>query len=239
MKRLLADTANTLLRPLGVGIAKEGFDMDGAVHRLGQHAGGVQSVFDIGASNGRWSAMAMPSFPHARFIGIDPLAEREASLKALKAKDPRFDYILCVAGREADGMVELAVGEDLDGSTVGGLGEKRIVPSHSLDAIATMKGLQGPYLLKFDTHGFEVPILAGASAVLSDTAYIIMEVYNFRHTEGTLLFWEMCIHLEKLGFRCFNLVEPMHRPLDHTLWQMDLFFARHDNPIFASDQFKA
>lgn len=239
MKRLLADTANTLLRPLGVGIAKEGFDMDGAVHRLGSHAGEVASVFDIGASNGRWSAMAMPSFPRARFIGIDPLAEREASLKALKAKDPRFDYILCVAGREADGKVELAVGDDLDGSTVGGQGEKRIVPSHSLDAIAAMRGLQGPYLLKFDTHGFEVPILEGATAVLAETAYIIMEVYNFRHTEGTLLFWEMCIYLEKRGFRCFNLVEPMHRPLDHNLWQMDLFFARHDSPIFASDQFNA
>ncbi len=239
MKRLLADTANTLLRPLGVGIAKEGFDMEGAVHRLGNHAAEIATVFDIGASNGRWSALALPAFPQAKFIGVDPLAEREASLQALKAKDPRFDYVLCVAGKEPDGMVHLAVGDDLDHSTVDGLGEKRMVPSKSLDAIAAMKGLKGPYLLKFDTHGFEVPILEGATVVLKDTAYIIMEVYNFRHTKDTLLFWEMCSYLEKRGFRCFNLVEPMHRPLDHNLWQMDLFFARQDNPIFASDQFSA
>jgi FkbM family methyltransferase len=239
MKRILADAANSLLRPLGIGIAKEGFDMHGAVMRLGRSAPGVASVVDIGASNGRWSEIALKAFPRARVVGIDPLAEREAELKALKLSEPRFDYVLCAAGPEADGIVELAVGDDIDGSTVGGgEGQVRKVPTASIDAIAERLALQGPFLLKFDTHGFELPILAGASHTLERTSHIIMEVYNFRHTAGTLLFHEMCAHMEKLGFRCFNMAEPMHRLTDQALWQMDLFFARTDDPVFASDNYR-
>lgn len=238
MKRILADAANSMLRPLGIGIAKEGFDMHGAVMRLGRSAPAIRSVFDIGASNGRWSEIALKAFPGARVVGIDPLAEREAELKALKMAEKRFDYVLCAAGAEAEGMIELAVGDDIDGSTVGGEGAVRQVPTASIDAIAQRLGLAGPFLLKFDTHGFELPILAGATQTLAHASHIIMECYNFRHVPGTLLFHEMCAHMGTLGFRCFNMVEPMHRLSDQALWQMDLFFARTDDPVFGSDSYR-
>lgn len=240
IKRRLADLANRALRPLGVQIYHEGIDMASVLGRLAAKAPDIASVIDIGASTGRWSDMSLPLFQRARFVGIDPLSEREPSLKALKARSPRFDYVLAVAGEKEHEIVELAVGDDLDGSTVGGgNGKVRQVPSHSLDAIVQMKGLQGPFLLKFDTHGFEVPILKGATKTLQDTHYIVMEVYNYRHTPGTLLFPEMCALLDTLGFRCFNLADPMQRPLDRALWQMDLFFARKDDPVFSRDGYNA
>jgi hypothetical protein len=100
-----------------------------------------------------------------------------------------------------------------------------------------MKECQGPFIIKFDTHGYEVPILSGAQKTLENTAYIIMEVYNYRHTDGTLLFYEMCEHLDSLGFRCFNLADPMQRSIDNSLWQMDLFFARKDNKVFRANSY--
>jgi hypothetical protein len=33
-------------------------------------------------------------------------------------------------------------------------------------------------------------------------------------------------------------VDVLNRPTDGVLWQIDLFFARHDDPIFASDSFR-
>lgn len=239
MKRQLADAANRLLRPIGIGIHHEGFDMAGAIARLGRQAQGIRSVIDIGASNGRWSRLALAAFPNARVVGIDPLAEREAELAALKREDPRFDYVLAAAGPEAGGTTRLAVSADLDGSTVGGRdGSLRDVPVDTIDAIAARLGLDGPMLLKFDTHGFELPILAGCTATLPKTSHIVMEAYVFRHVPQTLLFHEMCAHMGTLGFRCFNMAEPMHRPRDQALWQMDLFFARKDDPVFASEQYR-
>lgn len=238
MKRALLNIANSALRPLGVQIYKDGMDMESVLMRLSRRSGSIGTVIDIGASNGRWSDMAMPFFPQARFIGVDPLSEREPQLKRLKERHPRFDYVLCVAGEEAEATVQMAVSGDLDGSTVGGSdGVVRQVPSRSVDAIVRMKQCQGPFILKFDTHGFEVPILKGATQTLANTQYIVMEVYNYRHTEGTLLFHEMCALLDTMGFRCFNMADPMQRPLDRSLWQMDFFFARKDDELFREDSY--
>lgn len=239
MKRALLKAANAVLHVAGVQIYKEGMDMESVLKHLAARAGEVGTVFDIGASNGRWSEMSMKLFPHARFIGVDPLAEREPQLKRLKEREPRFDYLLCVAGEVDNDTVDLAVTDDLDGSTVGGgAGSVRKVPSHSIDEIVKIKQCRGPFILKFDTHGFEVPILKGACKTLGETRYIVMEVYNYRHVAGTLLFYEMCALLDGLGFRCFNMADPMHRLLDGCLWQMDLFFARKDDAFFRDNGFR-
>ena len=213
--------------------------MESVIRRLAPRAAGIGTVIDIGASTGRWSAMAMPYFPNTRFIGVDPLREREPDLQRLKLRNPNFDYVLCAAGEQDSAIIKLAVSGDLDGSTVGGSdGTVREVPLHSIDAIVDMKKCTGPFMLKFDTHGFEVPILKGACETLQQTKYIVMEVYNYRHIEGTLLFHEMCALLDGMGFRCFNVVDLMQRPLDRSLWQMDFFFARKDDEVFRFDTYR-
>ncbi len=239
MKRKLLGIANLAIRALGIQIYRSGLDMESALRHLAPSATAVRTVVDIGASDGRWSKSAMAYFPHAKFIAVDPLVEREPKLKEMKESSPNFDYVLCAAGENEGGTVSLTVGHDLDGSTVDGRhGVARLVPSHSVDAIVRQKRCVGPFILKFDTHGFEMPILKGAATTLPQTQYIVMEVYNFRHTTGTLLFHEMCSHLESEGFRCFNMADPLHRPTDGCLWQMDLFFARKDNQFFEDSSYR-
>ena len=59
-----------------------------------------------------------------------------------------------------------------------------------------------------------------------------MEVYTFDITATTRLFPEMCAHLQTLGFRCYDIADPLLRDYDRALWQMDLFFCRSDAPLF-------
>jgi FkbM family methyltransferase len=240
IKLTILKLTNSILQLFGVQIYKKGIDMESVLRQMSKNGASVKTVIDIGASNGRWSKMGMDYFTDSRFIAIDPLKEREPQLKKLKEARPNFDYILCVAGEKKNDTVNLIIGEDLDGSTVGGgsNGISRTVPSHSIDAIVKMKNLEGPFCIKFDTHGYEVPILRGASETLKNTDYIVMEVYNYRHTPETLLFYEMCDYLKALDFRCFSMADPMLRPLDNTLWQMDFFFARTNNPIFKNENYQ-
>lgn len=239
IKLTILRLVNSVLQIIGVQVYKKGIDMESAIKQMSKNATTIKTVIDIGASNGRWSKMVLNYLTNSRFIAIDPLKEREPCLKKLKQARSNFDYILCVAGEKEYETVNLTIGKDLDGSTVdGSSGMTRKVPSHSIDAIVKMKNLEGPFLIKFDTHGYEVPILRGAIATLKKTDYIIMEVYNYRHTSDTLLFYEMCDYLKALDFRCFSMADPMLRPLDNTLWQMDFFFARTDNPIFKNENYK-
>jgi FkbM family methyltransferase len=235
--------ANRLIAPTGVQLYRAGADMDYALgwlaqknRQAGDHA--IASIIDLGAAQGNWSRMALSLFPDARVIGVDPLKERVPHLERLKAENARFDFVPAVAGGDDGGSVDLAVTEDLDGSSVNGAyGQMRTVPVQSVDGIAMRAGLRGPYFLKFDTHGFEKPILESAPRVLEETCFIVMEAYNYRHTPETLLFHEMIAYLGEKGFRVSHLVDVLNRPRDGTLWQVDLLFARADDPMFASNAF--
>lgn len=238
-RKELLRRVNRVIAPTGAQLYRAGIDMDYALDWLARRDHQIATIFDLGAAQGNWARMALDRFPRARVVGVDPLEERASDLERLKQENPRFDYVSAVAGKEDGGTVELAVTRDLDGSSVHGAeGVKRRVPVHSLDALARMKELSGPYFLKFDTHGFEKPILEGAQSVLADTRFIVMEAYNFCHTPETLLFHEMIDYLGQRGFRVSHIVDVLNRPDDGALWQIDLMFARADDPIFDSDAFR-
>lgn len=238
MKWALLRLANALIAPAGVQLYRRGCDMRSVLKDMSRWSKAPATIFDLGAAKGDWSRMALNFFPRARVIAVDPLEERASSLERLKRADGRFEYVVAVAGPTDNGSVDLAVTPDLDGSTVDGAeGEVRSVPVRSIDGMVAQLGLEGPFFLKFDTHGFERPILEGAAETLRQTEFIVMEAYNFRHTAKTMLFHEMIAYMDSLGFRVFNLVDILQRPHDHALWQIDLFFARKNNPIFDSESF--
>ena len=175
----------------------------------------------------------MEVFPSAAFVAIEPLKEREAALRTLARKFSNFSFELCAAGETDGDTATLTIAQDLDGSTINGHGgETRRVPVKSIDAIVAKHSLSGPFLLKFDTHGYELSILKGAQRTLKNTSIVIMEVYNFELSQNALRFHEMCAHMEDLGFRCYDMADPMLRARDRALWQMDLFFCRKNEKIF-------
>lgn len=242
MKRALLKTINLLLSKFGAKIVNNShnqFSMSSGLQRIVDHGLEVNSIIDIGASDGKWSMNALPFFPEAQFQAIEPLEEREDALQYLRQKNKRFDYELCVAGNTTNEKVLLNVAKDLDGSTVGGTGgAQRYVKQKTIDSIVRSKKLSGPFLMKFDTHGYELPILEGAKETLLNTNIIIMEVYNFKITQSSLRFHEMCCHMSNIGFLCGDLVDPMHRIYDKSFWQMDIFFYRKDCKIFDHNEYR-
>ncbi len=111
----------------------------------------------------------------------------------------------------------------------------RKVPATTLDHEVS-RNLPGPFLMKFATHGFELPILAGAMETLKTTSLIVMEVYNSQLNENALRFHEMCAHLETPGFCCADIAAPLSRKRDGLLWQID-FFLRKNAPSFFNSYF--
>ena len=219
---------------------EETFTMDGLLVRAARRGIQLRAVIDVGASNGKWAVSAAQHFPEAAFLLVEPLAERAQALAALKAARPQFDHALCALG-EKSGEVSFHVAEDLDGIGIGGPGAptpNRTVPICTLDQVVRERSLRGPFLLKLDTHGFELPILAGAKETLPEIALLIIEVYNFQIADCALRFHEMCAHVEKLGFRCYDLADPMLRVRDAALWQMDFAFLRHDHPLWESNTYR-
>lgn len=184
------------------------------------------TVIDVGASDGRWSVEAAKTFPRALYHLIEPLAERKQALTDLCSVKPNFSYTEAAAAQQV-GSGFLQVSEDLDGSALcHGLGKSsgRPVKLTTIDNEVQTCGLEPPYFIKLDTHGFERPILEGASSTLDKTALCIIEVYNYELFEGACRFGELNAFMEGKGFRCSDIVNLVWRPGDEMLWQFDMLF---------------
>lgn len=196
------------------------------------------SIIDVGASDGRWSQNVMQVFPDAFYALIEANTIHEARLKEFVREHRNADYTLAAAGNNI-GKVYFD-----DSDPLGGLASHKktdkaraFVPMITIDHIVKAKNLKGPFLIKLDTHGFEVPIFEGARKTLRDTHLIVVEVYNFQIAKNSLLFFEMCEYLRKKGFRPAGLVDIAYRPKDNFLWQLDIIFFPSTREEFSDNQY--
>jgi FkbM family methyltransferase len=199
----------------------------------------IGTVIDVGASNGCWSEECLKQFPDAHYLLLDAQPVHEAALAAFCRSHPRSQFCLAAAGNR-EGEIFFHGAEPF-----GGIASDTPFPDHNLrvplvtlDAEISRRGLPGPYLLKLDTHGYEVPIFEGATDILKQAELLIVECYNFKIAEPCLLFYELAAYLEERGFRPADIFDLLHRPDDEVFWQMDCVFLRTDHPAFSSNAYE-
>lgn len=211
-----------------------------ALQRIASRGTAINSVLDVGASNGSWSLEARPCWPDARYHLVEANEHHRSALEAVCSTTSGFSFVLAAASDE-QGTVFFDGVDDFGGLAMKGENQNRPgargVPAVTLDNEVKSRGLAGPYLVKLDTHGFEVPILNGAKEVLGQANLVVIETYNFQLETDSLKFWEMCKFMDDLGFAVCDISEPMWRPKDDTLWQMDLFFVPKSRPEFSDNRY--
>jgi FkbM family methyltransferase len=215
-------------------VAFNALSTDRALAKAAERGFEVGSVIDVGASNGSWSAVCERHFRNSRYLLVEAQTQHEAALISYCSKRPNSEYVIAAAGDK------VGVAYFDDSSLFGGVASpvattyaRKEVRMTTLDAEVVSRGLPGPYLLKLDTHGFEVPILQGAKAhVLRNASIVIIETYNFRILNDSLLMDEMVRYMRDLGFAVVDICEPLWRRRDGFFWQIDLLFAPSSRPEF-------
>jgi FkbM family methyltransferase len=221
------------------GFEIDNYSLEAALSRSKWRNTDIKTVIDIGASDGRWSLVAKKYFPQAFYFLIEARQEHEAALKKVRSNHQNLDYLISAAGDKvgqcyfdaSDLFGGLASHNPFDQNCI-------TVPITTIDIEIQTRKLLPPFLIKLDTHGFEVPILEGANQTLKNSELVIIEAYNFQLTNDSLKFYELCGYMEQKGFRCVDFSEPVHRKKDKAFWQVDLFFIPFKNVIFDSNSYQ-
>ncbi|QZY28786.1 FkbM family methyltransferase [Nocardioides coralli] len=196
-------------------------------------AGEIRTVIDVGASDGRWTARYRSMLPEASFLLFEanPVHHRRLNRYAARAGV----HVEHSAASDRVGEVNFLAdpGNPLGGaaSSVGFDRHNIKAPTKQIDEAVRERNLVGPFFLKLDTQGHEREILAGAKQVLEETSLLFIEAYGV-DDPGRMAFDELCALLRERGFRTAGIADPVNRPSDGILWQMDLAFIRDSHPAF-------
>ncbi len=231
----IIDVVNRCLRIVGVELRRDRGTLQRCLFWLHANDFSVNTVLDVGASDGRWSKVCMRhGFPNATYVLFEPNPVHRASLEAFGRTNPAV--IVCPqAVSDRVGKIEFNFTEQdpLAGAISSSADGIPSVESTTIDYAVEQGQWMPPFLLKLDTHGFEPEIIQGASSTLERCGVLIIEAYNFHLTEGSWTFWQLCSILDQQGFRCVDLIDPLWRKHDGAFWQMDLVFVRKSWPGFA------
>jgi FkbM family methyltransferase len=212
--------------------------MEAALRRCAQRGLNVNTVIDVGASNGMWSRMCIKYLSESGYLLIEAQQPHEPALKEFVSEFPQAQFVLAAAGR-TKGIIYFN-NSDLFGGVASEVpleGTSMSVPAVTIDEEVKTRKLKPPYLIKLDTHGFEVPILEGARETLNHSSLVIIETYNYKLSLESLRYYEMASYMEKRGFSSIEMVDFMLRRKDKSFWQMDTFYIPSNSKEFQFTSF--
>lgn len=193
------------------------------------------TIFDVGASIGRWSLEAQKIYPDARFELFEPLAGRFEPVNEKSVIGQILGATLHpVALSDSNGAGEIKIlGGTGVGSSILVLDSDRykditIIPCEyrRLDDLVSEKSLPPPGFLKLDTQAAELKVLKGAVETLKQTQFILLETWARRvYGPETPLFHELAGWLYEHDFVLYEILSLNDgRDPDGTLRWFDAVF---------------
>jgi FkbM family methyltransferase len=213
------------------------FRFDATLNRLAAH-NRFDCVIDVGANVGGFARRCLGLLPAVPVYSFEPAQDLVARLIATARKKPRW-HIVPLALGDADGEATLNVSHksvfnslntpdpafaDIAGLHVVG---QETVSVTTLDAYVARNGLDAFHdiLLKVDTQGHDLKVLAGARTTLRRARAVIVELpfQNIYRSEGT--YKDILALMETAGFAVYG-ISPISVGGDGALLEADAFFIR-------------
>ncbi len=200
-------------------------------------------IYDIGASNGVWSKLVDDVFPTAVYHLFEPLADKmetyKEPLEKLLPTQKNF-HLHKIGLGDSNQIQEMAIFAGGVGSTF--LEMERIKSQqdslketsrlleiapfsvYRMDDYVKTYRIPQPNIVKMDTQGFQLAIIAGGEQTLQECDILVLETWLYRgYGVTTPLLHELMEPLEKLGFLLVDFGDG-YWGNQHKLTAIDAFF---------------
>ena len=189
-------------------------------------------ILDIGAFEGKWTAMAAPIFQGASFHLFEALPYKRVLIEKNLSGIPHQLYMILLG---AENRMEVSYNALESGSGV--FPEKTEIkretlclPMSRLDSVLNFDQMIGPVFMKLDVQGYELEVLKGVGNGLKKIDALYLELSTIEYNSGAPSFRQVIEFLDDHGFNLFDLGESHRKVSDHTLLQVDgLFLANNSS----------
>jgi FkbM family methyltransferase len=205
----------------------------GALLRLRAAGFLPQVVVDVGAQIG--TPELYWAFPDAHHVFVEPVEECLPKLREIALSLKSAEVLHCAASHSVGRTtLNLSVNGQYSSISEEMGGETREVKTTTVDEILRTFGFSTPALVKIDVDGAEFAVLKGAERTLDSDVIFVIEASI---AESKPRFQSLIEIMGAHGYRVYDIVDPLYRPSDWHLWQVDLVFAKSTSSVWGSFTF--
>jgi FkbM family methyltransferase len=199
---------------------------------------GIKTVLDVGANQGESAIELHEKLPTARVVSFEPLPDSyQAMVENLQNASWWRGFNLAAGAENGEAEIhrsEYALSSSLLPMaelhkenypyTAGSSVQK--IKVTTLDHVLATENITGPFLLKLDVQGFEMPALSGATQTLKNCTAIICETSFVELYQGQQLFGDVAQFLQAQGFVYVGSAGQRNSPLTGRPLQQDAIFLK-------------
>jgi FkbM family methyltransferase len=197
-----------------------------------------QTIIDIGANKGQFSATAQRLFTNPTIFAVEPNPDIYDTLKRNLESDSnsKTNIISCAVSSE-DGVVKFHINKDSQVSSLFDIGPDRkrfypdsiviketLIPAYTLDTLFSTRELTEPILLKIDVQGAEHLVIEGAVKILRKVKWIILELSFNKLYEGEKNFLYFIDYMRQRGYEFIRPLNVHYSPATKEIIEMDALF---------------
>lgn len=197
------------------------------------------TIVDVGVLHGTNGLYEV--WPDAHVILIEALQRYAPAIEELCAKLKSAEYHIAAAGA-APGALTLAMPPD---ASVHGITTTERAPADwtrfevpvvTVDSLLATRG-DAPSVVKIDVDGPELDVLKGCTASLArqQDVYVIEAALLDRENAR---FGQIVEYMRAHEYEVFDIIEPLFRPSDDALWQVDLVFVPRNSQARAQRSYR-
>jgi len=190
----------------------------------------INTIIDVGASDGRWSKMARLVWPNANLLMIEANIAHVPGMIKNFPYSPREKIVWGLAGQRLGcERVKFNKEDPFQGADPSEDGEW--LPIVTIEQEISLTDFKPPYLIKLDCHGREYDILESVGTFMPSVAAVVAEVYTVSLGPRSMSFIPLASHMrESYLLTPTDLCDPMVRPFDGRLSQIDVLFEKTTAP---------
>jgi len=197
----------------------------------------VNTIWDVGASNGAWALMVCSELNNVRIEMFEPLVPFDKSYYdvmryRLHAHENWYLHPYALGAEDSQTAIyksDSTYGSSMiDSAYAREQWEKVHVSVRSMDSLILNDGIKTPDVLKADVQGFEMHVLNGGEESLGNVKALLLESWLSRgYGPETPLLKEMEAWLNKRGFIIAEINDCYRDPLGQQ-HSVDAFFVSND-----------